>query len=121
MNQPIDNKTPERINSMFNLSVQMMSIAKEGGIECCAIFFHRDDLQGTLRAGAQMSVGGILEAINMMCQRAGISGDRMMKIREQLAGWAEERVAGVEAAEKAASEASASGLIDISKGITMND
>lgn len=118
--QPAD-KTMARINQMFSLSAQMMSIAKDGGIECCVIFFHHDDIQRTLRAGAQMSVGGILEAINMMCQRAGISGDRMTAIREQLAGWAEERVMGAKAADDAANAASASDLLDVAKGVKYDD
>lgn len=101
-----------RINQMFDLSTRIMMMAKEGDIECCIIFFDRDNIPLTLRAGAQMSVGGILEAMNMMMTRAGVPEVHMEKIREELAAWAMERLAGLEAAEKAASD-----LVAMEKGV----
>lgn len=111
--------TPEnlkRINEMFELSTRIMLKAKEGDIECTIIFFDRANIPLTLRAGAQMSVGGILEAMNMLMSRAGVPEANMERIREELATWALGRLQAHENAE-AAGRAASQELLDVKRGI----
>ncbi len=92
-----------RLKDMMTDSVSIMSKAQEGGIECCVIFFDRNNIPATIRSGAHMTTAGILETISMLMMRAKISEAHQEKIREELAMWAMERVQGVSAAQDAAS------------------
>ena len=95
----------KRLSEMMDHCIKMMEAANasDGNIECLAIFFDRNNIPFTMRSGVRMSVGGLLEAMSMLMMRGGVSEDHQMKIREELAMWAMERVGGVEAAKEAAS------------------
>lgn len=108
---PIMGDNGKRIISMFEHSLKMFELAKEGkSIECTVIFFDRNDVARTLRAGTCCSVGGILETVNMLITRAQVPEVHAEKIREELAMWALGRMQGLEQA-----EAAASALVDLEK------
>ena len=61
----------KRIIAMFEHSLKIFELAKQSNtIECTVIFFDREDIQRTLRAGTTCSVGGLLETMSMLMTRA---------------------------------------------------
>jgi len=108
---PVKPDNSKRIIAMFEHSLKIFELAKESStIECTVIFFDREDIQRTLRAGTTCSIGGLLETMSMLMTRAQMPEVYAEKIREELAAWAMSRVNGVAQAEDAASA-----LVDMEK------